>query len=62
MFGFYEWLLQLPKPVQYALALLLLGASSLACRYGWMSPWGWTIGFILLWVACFGKPRDEADE
>jgi hypothetical protein len=62
MFSFYDWLTQLPKGVQYGMALMQLWASSLALRYGWFSPWGWTFGLIILWIACFGRPLDEMDQ
>ena len=57
---FYDWLCNLPRAVQYGVALLMLGTSTWALLVGDMLwPWGWMVGLILLFAACFGRREDE---
>jgi hypothetical protein len=61
---FEEWLLGLSRTTQYILALVMLGISSFTYAHGWVWPWGWIIGLILLVWSCFGPsgPKENDDE
>ena len=58
-----EWLLGLSRTAQYVIALLLLGVSTFTYMNGWVWPWGWILGFILLVWSCFApsQPKENDD-
>jgi hypothetical protein len=59
---FEEWLLSLSRTTQYIIAVLLLGISTFTYANGWVWPWGWIIGLILLAWACFGPSRSKESD
>ena len=57
-----ETLLGLSRTTQYLIALTMLGISTWAWLHGWVWPWWWIIGSVLLWCSCFSSKAGNRDD
>ena len=48
-----DWWIDLPSWLKYGVALLILGATTIIWFAGYVWPWGWAVGGVLLLAAMF---------